>query len=73
MRWVEGFPSYFSHDAVDPLRREAVEGADVAYCLEFGVEVLRGTDDAVLGGVDVGVSRFGYTDMDLSGCIRTSR
>ena len=61
MRWVEGFPSYFSHDAVDPLWREAVEGADVAYCLELGVEVLRGTevvgssgqgsDDAVLGGV----------------------
>ena len=33
----------------------------------------QGSDDAVIGGVDVGVSRFGYTDMDLSGCIRTSR
>ena len=75
MRWVEGFPSYFSHDAVDPLRREAVEGADVAYCLEFGVEVLRGTevvgssgqgsDDAVLGGVR-GAGRVLHVEVGVS-------
>ena len=55
--------------------RESVEGADVAYCLEFGVEVLRGTDvvgssgqgsdDAVFGGVR-GAGRVLHIEVGVS-------
>ena len=58
------------------MRREAVEGADVAYCLEFGVEVLRGitevvgssgqgSDGTVLGGVR-GAGRVLHVEVGVS-------
>ena len=60
-RGVEESASNFFHDRCDPVRREAVEEADVSDSLELSVQVLRrtdivgssceGSDDAVLGGV----------------------
>ena len=60
-RGVEESASNFFHDRCDPVRREAVEGADVSDSLELSVQVLRrtdivgssceGSDDTVLRGV----------------------